>query len=134
MSHWALPFIGAPWISGESGPAGYDCYGLVRAVYRDVQGIVLPVVDVTQAEPLRLRHTLQSEAAAAWDEVQQPADLDVLMLSYGENPHHIGLWAEVDGGRVVHALEGAGVVAQSRSALAGDGWHIVAIRRRRVGA
>ncbi len=129
MSHWALQYLGAPWVSGESGPAAYDCYGLVRAVYRDVRGVELPVVDVTQAEPLRLRHAMQQQAGR-WLDSPFPVDMGVVLLSHGKHPHHVGLWAAVDGGRVVHAVEGAGVIAQTPQALALAGWRILGYYRR----
>lgn len=130
MSHWALQYLGAPWVSGQSGPVAYDCYGLVRAVYRDVLGIDLPVIDVTQAEPLRLRHAMEQQAGAAWLDVHTSAELDVVLMSHGKHPHHVGLWSAVDGGRVVHAVEGAGVVAQSLAALQLAGWRVLGYHRR----
>ena len=123
MTHWALHYLGRPWVSGES-----DCYALVRTVYREVRSEELPHFDLTQADPLALRRAM--EAASGWLDVPAPADLDVVLMSHGARPHHVGLWAEVDGGRVLHSVERAGVVAPSVPALTAAGWRILGYRRR----
>ena len=42
--HWTADYLGKPWRNGADGPDAFDCYGLVRAVYRDRYGIEMPVV------------------------------------------------------------------------------------------
>ena len=40
MQHWAEKYIGKPWVNGE-----YDCWGLVRDVYKNELGVELsPIV------------------------------------------------------------------------------------------
>lgn len=124
MTHWARQYLGQPWVSGES-----DCYALVRRVYREVLGVELPLVDVTQAEPVRLRRLMEAESIT-WDAVQYPRELDVVMMSHGARPHHVGLWTDADGGRVVHSLERTGVVAPSLLGLTMGGWRVLGFYRR----
>ena len=47
MTHWALKYIGKPWICGK-----YDCWGLVQDVYHTELGIELSPI-VTNASDLR---------------------------------------------------------------------------------
>jgi cell wall-associated NlpC family hydrolase len=42
---WAGRYVGAPFEEHGRGPGGYDCWGLVVAVYREVFGIELPTYD-----------------------------------------------------------------------------------------
>ena len=37
--HWTAEYLGKPWRNGAAGPDAFDCYGLVRAVYRDRYGV-----------------------------------------------------------------------------------------------
>ena len=47
MTHWALKYIGKPWICGK-----YDCWGLVQDVYLNELGIRLSPI-ITNAADLR---------------------------------------------------------------------------------
>lgn len=47
MIHWAVKYIGKPWINGE-----YDCWGLVREIYKNELQIALSPI-VTDATSLR---------------------------------------------------------------------------------
>lgn len=47
MIHWAVKYIGKPWINGE-----YDCWGLVRDIYKNELQIELSPI-VTDATSLR---------------------------------------------------------------------------------
>ncbi|MBF0428889.1 MAG: C40 family peptidase [Magnetococcales bacterium] len=115
--HWAIEYLGAPWVSGASGPESYDCWGLVRAVYRDRFGIKLPIVEVKEKIPSAVRHD--------WRETKTPEDGDGVIMSTGTSPHHVGLFVVTpDGNYVLHSVEGAGVVLQSMSALKIHSWNI----------
>ncbi|HBF45493.1 MAG TPA: hypothetical protein DDW91_02915 [Shewanella frigidimarina] len=38
--------IGKPWVSRACGPDSYDCWGLVIASFRDIEGVILPKIDL----------------------------------------------------------------------------------------
>lgn len=61
---WPARYIGAPWQSGGNGPESYDCWGLVRAVYRDIAGIELPLVDVDAHDPRAVLAAFHQAAGA----------------------------------------------------------------------
>jgi hypothetical protein len=135
VSHWAAAYIGKPWVAGADGPDAYDCLGLVRAVYRQQFAIDIPRVDANA-------HSLLSCARAfryfpAYDRFARmtaPRELDALQMSHAREPHHVGIWLDVDGGGLLSALEGIGVVFQSRAALAAGNWNITDIYRLKVAA
>ena len=132
-AHWAEKYIGRPWANGASGPESFDCYGLVRAVYAAERGIDLPVICVDAHAPMAVRHAMASQSEYShWIEIDgAPQDFDVVLMSAARHPHHVGVWVA---GGMLHAVEGAGVVHQSRASLAGHGWHMVVIYRRKGAA
>lgn len=127
---WVECYIGKPWLFGATGPDGYDCYGLVRAAYRDFLSTDLPVIAVNHA-PLSIRHAIRN-GQGGWRPTQNDVrDFDVVMMSHGKHPHHVGLWVGPD--RVLHAVEGAGVLCQPLSSLRMNGWHVLGFYRHEAG-
>lgn len=47
--HWAFDLIGRPYDLGAGGPDSFDCWGLVRWVFKNVHGIELPMVAVGES-------------------------------------------------------------------------------------
>lgn len=134
MTHWALDYLGKPWVNGAQGPEAYDCWGLVRAVYLRRRGIALPVVEVDAHRPLAVTRAFADPVLhGGWIEVDARGalrELDAIEMSFSRRPHHVGLWVDVDGGGVLAAVEGAGVVFQRRASLAVHGWRILSVYRR----
>lgn len=103
-------FIGLPYREGGRGPAVYDCYGLVAAVWREFRGAELP--DWYQEEPgphgasRAISAALAGEVSAGRSvRVENPRDLDIAVVSGGARAHHIGV--VIDGG-VLHAARTLG--------------------------
>ena len=133
MSHWADAFLGRPWVGGQSGPEAYDCHGVVRAVYRDRLGITLPIVSADAHSAPSIARAMHAYDYADWDEIAAPErDLDVVMMTLSRRPHHVGVYLTIDGGGVLTAVEGAGVIYQPMSSLARHGWRITNVYRRRA--
>lgn len=128
--HWADAYIGAPFESGASGPAAYDCWGLLRAVLREHFGRVLPALG-HDARSLRSCVLTAAEEVASprWRAVELPAEGDAVLMARARHPSHVGVWLDADGGRVLHCLEGAGVVCVPPRRLALDGWQVRGLYR-----
>lgn len=128
MTTWILSYLGKPWAPGGLGPDAYDCWGLVRAVYRERLGIELPVVDVESLSPLATRRALaQHPERMHWRVLVEPEPYAVALMSYGSRPHHVGIWT---GEGVLHAVEGAGVLHQSLASLAVHRWRLLELYAR----
>ena len=128
--HWAAKYIGRPWVNGAQGPEAFDCWGLVRFVLREQRGIALPVVDVDAGQLRQVARIFTSgENYAGWQQVEQPNELDGVLMSHAKHPHHVGIWIDADGGQVLHCIEGAGVVAMNRLHLRLAGWNIISFWR-----
>lgn len=133
MTHWVeTDYLGRPWVAGASGPDAYDCYGLVRAVYRDRLHIDVPPLCVNALSSLSVARAMRDYDYSDWLEIAAPErEFDVVEMSQAERPHHVGIYLLADGGGVLTSLEGIGVVYQSLRSLASHGWNIVQCYRRR---
>ena len=72
---------------------------------------------------------MSGELYEGFELVSVPLDGDCVLMRQGRYPSHVGLWSSRDGGRVVHALPGSGVVAQPPGELALAGYEIAGFYR-----
>jgi cell wall-associated NlpC family hydrolase len=114
--HWAVPLIGKPFESQARGPGKFDCWGLLWWVYKTRFNLELPLFSCVPAYDTTLVSTTIDCERQTWERVEQPRDGDAVLMGRTKRYHHVGIWAEVDGGLVVHAFR-TQVVAQSLSAV-----------------
>lgn len=133
MTHWAESnYLGRPWASGACGPEAFDCYGIVRAVYRDRLGITIPPLSLDAHKSLCVARAMRDYDYSDWIAIAAPTkEFDVVEMSQAERPHHVGVYLPLDGGGVLTSLEGIGVVFQSLRSLSAHGWNVVQCYRRR---
>lgn len=127
--------IGLPWVAGARGPEAYDCWGLFLTVQRQQFGRDLPEIPV---DALDLRAVLNAFTAhperQRWQSVSAAEEGDAVLMRQSRYPVHIGVWLDIDGGGVLHAVRHAGVVFQSLAALDAHGWRIEGHYRFKDGA
>ena len=127
--------IGLPWVAGARGPEAYDCWGLFLAVQRQHFGRDLPEIPV---DALNLRAVLDAFTAhperQRWQLVSAAEEGDAVLMRQSRYPIHIGVWLDIDGGGVLHAVRHAGVVFQTLAALEAHGWRIEGHYRFKDGA
>lgn len=129
MNHWAEEYIGKPWANGATGPEAYDCFGVVKAVYRDRLRVEVQTVDVNALKTLEVARAMRDYDYSAWEQVVAPEqEFDVIEMSLNRKPHHVGVF--VDGG-VLTSVEGSGVIFQTLSSLKRHGWNITNTYRRK---
>lgn len=130
MTMSADKYIGRPWVNGGQGPQAFDCWGFVRYVYAQEYGIPLAAIDVSAYAALAVRRAAK-EAAPVSDFVSVDLldleDADIVLCSQAKHPHHVGIWI---GGGLLHCVEGAGVVYQTRQSLQRHGWNLISGYRR----
>lgn len=107
MPEWLSKYIGLPYLEGGRGHNGVDCYGLIRLIYAEKFGIILPEYsDIAWLEGCD-SHKLSTEindCKSDWQEVDQPVLGDVIILRMMGMPIHIGL--VVDKGIMIHSARG----------------------------
>jgi len=117
---WIGPLIGKPWRAYASGPHAYDCMGVVAAGLRIHKRIDIgrdfgvSVGDVSAFDAA----VSQEKASQSWRQLRQPVDGCVVLMSRSRLFHHIGMYLDVNGGRVLHSREGVGVALDGLHQLA----------------
>ena len=122
LAEFATLVIGKPYTNGGRGPDTFDCGGLVHFFYKKVYGIDLGSFIGLDAGDVKVSSKLFEGAAESeqWEYLKEPQDGCVVALSKSRRFHHVGVWIPTDGGLVLHAFEGASVVANSVRRLKQD--------------
>lgn len=108
---WTDAYIDLPFRRDGRDRRGVDCWGLVRLVYAERLGLILPdhlgIFTATDAPTLRRIAVAMEREAARWTLVEEPVEYDVVLMSrvVGGIPVHVGLC--VGGGGLLHICEGA---------------------------
>lgn len=109
--------IGKPWVAGGRGPEVFDCWGLLVFAYRELLGIELPAFTCIDVQnKLQVSRTI-ADGFYEWNSTPSPHHLCAVGISANKRLHHLGLWLDVEGGGVLHAVEHTGVVFQSTLSL-----------------
>ena len=123
--HWAITYIGRPWHAGARGPQAYDCWGLFLAIQRVHFGRDLPEIPVDANDLRTVMSTFRDHPERQrWTTVTSPIEGDAVLLRQSRHPVHVGVWLDVDGGGVLHAVKDAGVVFQKLPELLLHGWRV----------
>lgn len=108
-------YIGLPYAERGRTRAGLDCWGLVRLVYLETWGTLLPVYledDYAVADMARTSHLIDRHRQACWSPVAAGAERvgDVILLRVMGLPCHVGLVA--GSGRMLHVMGEQGVTCE----------------------
>ena len=112
-----IQYLGLPWIEGRR-----DCWLFFREIQAKHYGRTVPIVDVDVMDIRDVIHKVDAEKKAHWEQIGKPEDGCAVLMSRNRYPVHIGMWLDIDGGKVLHCAQGMGVVFQNRQALKFDGW------------
>jgi hypothetical protein len=119
MNDWPMNYIGKKFD---------DCWHLVRQVYGTELAVVLPdhargLIKRDLADIVRRIHA--GTTGGDWKKIKDPIDLCIVALSRSTLIHHVGVWTECDGGKVVHAEVDYPAVAHSLMQLQRNGYQRV---------
>jgi hypothetical protein len=111
--HWSSKYLGLKYQPGARGPENVDCWGLVRLVYLQEFRIELPLFPgVAESVAFKLRSFIEEETNRNWIQ-SEPFEGAGVAMSRGRAVCHVGIWTPLDGGKVIHCLEGVNVVADT---------------------
>lgn len=135
MPHWTSRYIGLPYAKGANGPDAWNCLHFVALVEREQFGRVVPIVP----EPDRLgeiaRAFRDQVGRSGWTKVDKPRSGDVVLMAHFQHPSHIGVFVgDVQGGAVLHSVEGHGSALHTLFHLQAARWRIVGYYRPVEGA
>lgn len=113
--HWAVPYIGQPWRAHD-----HDCWCFFRRVQKEIFARDVPAVDPADYATATKARLLDSHPhRRAWVEIplHELREGDGVIMSSASDPGHVGVWIDVDGGRVLHCDTPLGVQASALDAL-----------------
>lgn len=119
-----VDYVGRPYEPGAQGPDAFDCWGLFRWVQRAHFGRDVPLIvaaDHEDGDALAALF-LQHAESGRWRRVERPAHGDGVLI---RRPMHAGIWLDFDGGGVLHAVRGSGVIFTRDAA-----WYLSGFGRR----
>lgn len=116
MTHWAAGYPGLPYRAGADGPDAFDCWGLVRHVFRHRFGIEFPPVIVGDDGADNVKAIKQSARVSGMRPLPAgtpPAEGDIVIMR-SRVRLHCGVALELAGRVcVLHAAHECGVVRQN---------------------
>lgn len=102
-------YLGRPWVA-----TGFNCFELVREIYRIELGVELGAVGVDANNPALVCHAFKHHALrAAFRKAEAPENLCVVTMRELNSVHesHCGVFLDLPGApSVLHNLRGIGVV------------------------
>jgi hypothetical protein len=123
--HWAIPYVGTPWAQTA------NCWDFFRRVQAEHFGIEVPEIHI---EAFDLRHLIQTfrdhPERGNWQPIATAdrREGDGILMAQRKRPWHVGVWVDVDGGRVMHCPEG-GAVLQRLADVHRCGWEMIEFYR-----
>lgn len=106
---WEENYVGIPYLSrGRSRYEGCDCWGLVRLVYADEMGILLPSFRTAyeSAQDMVEVEGVISKRKSGFDEVEEPRTADIVLCRVLGYETHVGIY--VGDQRMLHVMKGTG--------------------------
>lgn len=118
MRSWAAAYVGKPWAPGADGPRAFNCWGLVRQVFRDREQVDLPIVVVNEsghpgeANVGAIKRAARLAHMRPVDRDEEPREMDVAVL-VGPGTLHVGVVVLANGRlSLLHSSHAAGVECQ----------------------
>lgn len=108
-------YVGLPYKEGGETPEGFNCWGLLRYVLRYNFGVIIPNVPIHDATA-SVQWFVNGVRAGEVIELPGPVHGAGVLLRGGDAPH-VGVYLDIDGGGVLHALEDLGVVFSPMDSL-----------------
>lgn len=107
-------YIGLKWESGAAGPEKYDCHNLVLEIQKDFYGKILPDVEVNASSLYDVVKKISKDKVwEQFEKLNKPEDGCIVKMFTAENPNHIGVYVDIDGGGVIHSLKDIGIIFDS---------------------
>lgn len=107
---WADKYIGTPFLNKGRSKAGFDCYGLLREVYRNELGIDLPHLadDYGNCSDGETIEPIVDSQRDRWMKVEAPMELDVILINLKGFATHVGV--VLSDHRFLHIMRGRNAV------------------------
>lgn len=122
IEHWSDQYRGARWATND------NCFDWLRRIAKEQFGRDIPQAEVDPEHLTLSAARLMSGNILdlfGYEPTENPVEGDGVFLTKGGVSHHLGMVIYPGGKfRVLHVLEGAGLVISSRIDLVANGWTI----------
>lgn len=116
--NWIIPYLNRPWVNGEA-----DCWELFRDIYKAQLAIELPKIVVNAKNLVEVIKAMETHPHLAdWHPVDKPQHMCLTFWSQHKRRSHVGMYIDVDGGRILHTTQRTGSVCQPINDLILQGW------------
>lgn len=117
MKHWANAYVGKKWTVDGYGPECFNCWGLFWWVSEKHYGRQVPKFQISpENKPEYMRVMLEEVLNGNWRKIEKPLDGCAVAMGQNRNICHVGVFLDVDGGRVLHAVKDKGVLCETVTA------------------
>ena len=109
-----MHYMAAPYTTGGGSiEEGFDCWTLLKDIYKhqlNVEIPDLPHININDVYSLRENITNEKAIRSDWLLLDSPVNLcAVAMSKFNRCVHHVGVFIDIDGGKVLHTSPGIGV-------------------------
>lgn len=108
ISEQVIPYIGLPHKPGAKGPDAYDCWNLYVHLQETYFGKELPDAPIGDEDACFAIFKEKCQSGE-WLQVSAPEHGDCALMRGGRWPH-VGTYLGIDGGGILHAMEGQGII------------------------
>lgn len=117
FNHWSARYLSLKWNSVH-----FNCWHFFRKVYLELLGVKLPVIDTHPDHKFQIGKDFRNYTSRRydWNEIKEPLEpmeFDAVAMGSKGSVYHVGIWTEVDGGKVVHCNMDQGVTCMSIARL-----------------
>ena len=105
---------GKPWVNRAEGPDSFDCWGLVLASFREIDGIELPSIPGYADKKCSTEQAAKQVNMSRFNECQPRNGAIMAIFKNNGDLEHVGRCLC---GRVLHATSGMGVRWESYQAI-----------------
>ncbi len=131
--HWATEYVGKPHRLGARGPDAYDCWGLLVEVYRSRFGITLPTLaGISVQSSLTIHREIVANMEEDWHQVIKPFDGCAVAMSQRRAYHHVGIFIEADGNKILHCWDAQNVIVDTVLRLRLKGFRYISYFKHRL--
>lgn len=123
-TEWVIDVLGKPWVAGTAGPDEFDCWGLLCWYYDTKLGIQIDHYgkSMNPKDMMSVCRFAFSEAGSPrWARVSKPEHGDAVAMSQNRRISHVGIYLDIDGGKILHSRDHIGVMLQSTHQLRASG-------------
>ena len=112
--------IGLSYGKDANGPNAYNCWTFLEFVERTYFGIDIPFLSLKDTEENAELHRYKLRSGE-WQITKEPKHGDGVLLRGGMSPH-VGVYIDLEGGGVLHCVEGFGVIFTPKNHLSASGY------------